>query len=85
MAFVPTWITALDKYPTRMSRFLFFVRLLKDALFYAYNCLLFKQLLKMGISEGLRLKRMLSRTVNKTRRLRVADSNNEEMVAEQPQ
>lgn len=68
-----------------MSRLFFCVRLLKDTLLYVYNCLVFKQLLKMGISEGFRLKRMLSRTVNKTRKLRVADSNNRDFVANQLQ
>lgn len=74
LAFLPSWLLKMDNVPTRLGRLLVCLRFLKEALLYVYNCLLLKQLLRMGISEGLRIKRIITRTVYKTRRLRVTDS-----------
>lgn len=42
-----------------------------------YNFFVLKQLLVIGISECLRIKRLIAKTVNKSRRLRVIDARNQ--------
>ena len=76
-ALLPDWISALAKSPNRLDRLLVMGNLLKDILVYVYNFFVLKQLLVIGISECLRIKRLIAKTVNKSRRLRVIDPRNQ--------
>ena len=75
-AFLPEWMSAFAKSPSRLGRLLVFAKLLKEIIVYVYNCFVLKQLLVIGISECLRLKRLVAKNVNKSRRLRVIDPRN---------
>ena len=73
-ALIPNRLAKILSGPTRMKRLIELLRLLKDALVYVYNCVLMKHLLVLCYGEFTRLKRLVTQTVNRSRRLRVHDS-----------
>ena len=73
-AVMPERLLKMLNGPTRMKRFIELLRLLKDAFVYVYNCVLMKHLLVLCYGEFTRLKRLVTQTVNRSRRLRVHDS-----------
>ena len=74
-ALIPDRLAKVLNGPTRMKRLIELLRLLKDAIVYVYNCVLLKHLLVLCYGEFTRLKRLVTQTVNRSRRLRVHDSS----------
>ena len=61
--------------PSRLGRIFQLFGIIRNILTYVYVCVVFKQLLVIGTSESLRLKRLVAQTINKSRRLRIKDQN----------
>ena len=74
-AIMPERLLKMLKSTSRMKRLVELLRLLKDAFVYVYNCVLMKHLLVLCYGEFTRLKRLVTQTVNRSRRLRVHDSS----------
>lgn len=51
------------------------IKVVKEVVHYVYNIIIVRQLLVILTSEFLRLKRLALKAINKSRRLRVIDSN----------
>ena len=73
-ALMPSWILSFRQSPSLFKRLLSAVRLVMHLLTYLYQVVVMKQMLVIAISEFLRLKRLVIKTVNKSRKLRVRDS-----------
>ena len=66
---------AIRSNSSRLGRIFQLFGMIRNVLTYVYVCVVFKQLLVIGISESLRLKRLVAQTINKSRRLRIKDQN----------
>ena len=66
---------AIRSNSSRLGRIFQLFGMIRNVLTYVYVCAVFKQLLVIGISESLRLKRLVAQTINKSRRLRIKDKN----------
>ena len=59
-AFTPSWYLKIRSNPSRIGRIVSLLRMLRNVVAYIYSCALMKQLLVIGVSELLRMKRLLT-------------------------
>ena len=63
-ALKPAWVATVRSHPSKWQRFIELLKVLGSVVAYFFNLVVLKQLLVILVSEFLRMKRMVQKTIN---------------------